>query len=590
MKNKHFIELHKNYLLDALQQIESDYNPRIQLLSRPFSSPGYHTTLKGVETVHPTRDAAKYALALLDSELPQYEQRAFDILYKVISLQDTNRDNDTYGIWSWFYEEPLTRMAPPDWNWADFIGKLLVVGAKRHGHRMPAELRSAVEESVAHACEAIIIRDVGPSYTNIAIMGALVTIIAGEHYERQEIKAYGLQRLESFYEFSQRLGTFQEYNSPAYTLLAIAELSKLHTESNDERVRSLSTNLLNMSWKSVASHFHPASRQWAGPHSRSYSTLLNRHAQSFIQLATGGTVVFCPWERLAYDTEWYGNDIDCPQSYYRYFLNEEEREIREVYERNEQTKEEKLAVTYMTPAFTLGTFREDIAWNQRRCFIAYVRNGLESVYLRMRVLHDGYDYCSAVISAAQHRSQALIGVRYLTHGGDTHPNLDRINGTIEASDLRIRFELGGNVDGVSGSVDGDTVHIRIDETLIAIKRLYAVFSNGQSPERQWQWEQSQQRKQPNSGENDDGSLNFDCVIHAGERKTIDFRTIERAAMLFSFAMGGTGVRSGEPDLADLTLLSGDSVEELDDAVLARMSGGDCPLELQVKWKPQSVNR
>ena len=50
-------------LLDrALTGPDEQYDHAQQMIQRPFSSPGYHTTLTG-GTVHPTREAATYPAA-----------------------------------------------------------------------------------------------------------------------------------------------------------------------------------------------------------------------------------------------------------------------------------------------------------------------------------------------------------------------------------------------------------------------------------------------------------------------------------------------------------------------------------------------
>ena len=105
----------KARLLRALQPLDQKYDPAEQMLRQPFSSPGYHTTLHG-GWVHPTRDALQYAVALLDTGEPERLTRAEAILRRVVALQDTDPTSKTYGIWSWFMEEPLPKMSPPDWN------------------------------------------------------------------------------------------------------------------------------------------------------------------------------------------------------------------------------------------------------------------------------------------------------------------------------------------------------------------------------------------------------------------------------------------------------------------------------------------
>jgi hypothetical protein len=65
----------KARLLKALEGPDRQYDPQEKMLKKGFGSPGYHTTLTG-GTVHPTRDALGYAVALLDTGEPERLKRA----------------------------------------------------------------------------------------------------------------------------------------------------------------------------------------------------------------------------------------------------------------------------------------------------------------------------------------------------------------------------------------------------------------------------------------------------------------------------------------------------------------------------------
>lgn len=145
----------------ALASWNSQYDPAEQMVRRPFSSPGYHTALTG-GFVHPTRDSLNYALGLLDTGRPEDLVRATAVVRRVVALQDSDPASQTYGIWSWFLEEPLAQMRPPDWNWADFNGVTLLQIARDHRARLPADLARAVDASILHACRAIKKRNVRP--------------------------------------------------------------------------------------------------------------------------------------------------------------------------------------------------------------------------------------------------------------------------------------------------------------------------------------------------------------------------------------------------------------------------------------------
>lgn len=226
-------------LLEQLARWHEEYTPELRMVRKPFHTPGYHSTLKNVAFTHPTLAACVYALGLLDSRQPLHVEKAHGILEQVISLQDQNPDNATFGIWSWFYEEPLEMMAPPDWNWADFCGKRLVLAEQRHSDLLSSGLREQIRHALYCACDAIIKRNVGPSYTNIAIMGAFVTLLTGEVYGEAKYLNYGLERLRLFRAYTKQLGTFQEYNSPTYTIVAIQELSSIYTATQVAEAKSL---------------------------------------------------------------------------------------------------------------------------------------------------------------------------------------------------------------------------------------------------------------------------------------------------------------------------------------------------------------
>ncbi|MEK3761645.1 hypothetical protein MKZ07_24960 [Paenibacillus sp. FSL P4-0338] len=588
-------------LIHKMAGLESRYDPAICMLRSPLSSPGYHTTLKQAEFIHSTRDSLSYALGLLDTELARYEQRAFDIILQVISLQDMDPAHDTFGIWSWFYEEPLDQMAPPDWNWADFCGSRLVQALSRHGHRFPDDLREAAVLSIECACEAIIRRNVGLDYTNIAIIGAFVTRIAGEKLGRKDYADYGLERLRRLHAHTLKHGAFQEYNSPVYTYIAILELSKLQSESSDSRVKAWTGELLELTWRTVAGYYHPATAQWSGPHSRCYGVLLEDQSKAFLQLATGGAVMFFPWEELPYEEEWYMSGIHCPPAYLDRFKVPDTKEVRQRLEgegegkgkgegreleegrRGEQGKDRergvelelelgegwkgeqglgqvhrqrqeyggKWAVTYMTPQWSMGSFTHSDLWNQRRPLLIYADHYGQPAYIRLRCLHDGYDYCSARFQSLQEAGHVLFGIDFITDGGDTHPNLDRTGGVIAASDLRLRLEVGGALEGVTAGLTEKGALISIGGTVFSLTTWFAAFSGPVDARNRLAWEVHKA----------DGHMNIDMILYAGPRRSLDFTSMQQAALVFSLEVREEGELSFAPLL-----------EPTDEGAL-RVSGG-----------------
>lgn len=413
-------------VLARLREEESHYNPELRLLRAAFHSPGYHTTLTKDKYpyVHNTRESLDYAFRLLESENQDYRQRALDIIERIISLQETDPGKPTYGIWSWFYEEPLEKMSPPDWNWADFLGKTLLKILYGHESRLPSELAERVRESVCRACDAIIKRNVGPGYTNIAIMGALVTILAGELLAREDYLQYGVRRLEIFNEYTGRTNSFEEYNSPTYTALALVELTDLDRLANHPGVKELSSKLLELGWRSIAMHYHPATGQWAGPHSRCYGTLLN-----------------------GFPLEFLNKSADVLNRYKDIYEGQHRREFSETVKLHPKGFRIE-SHTCLDDRLALGTFDREVMWNQRRNLVAYTSNGGKPGYVHLRFLKDGYDFSSAAFLSKQEGLKVLFGIAFATNGGDRTPVLDMIQGRFEAFDLRLRLEIGGSLEGV----------------------------------------------------------------------------------------------------------------------------------------------
>ena len=112
----------KMSLQSFLDRWDKSYRDECQMVGQSLNSPGYHTTVRDGTWVHQTRSGVDYAIALLQSGDPARVERARLVVAKVLTLQDANPTSPTYGIWPWLLEEPLAKMSPPDWNWADFIG------------------------------------------------------------------------------------------------------------------------------------------------------------------------------------------------------------------------------------------------------------------------------------------------------------------------------------------------------------------------------------------------------------------------------------------------------------------------------------
>jgi hypothetical protein len=436
--------------LDVLEENNKLYDFDVKLLKEPFSSPGYHTQYKG-STVHKTYTSAVYALALLDAGEyagKAYNGRACGIIDKIVSLQDTCPDSPTFGIWPWFYEEPLVDMNPPDWNWADFLGKELLQIAVDYPDALGKERLERVINAINCACRSIIRREVTISYTNIAVMDSIVTIMAGEYFNEPEFFNffnYGKNKIRKIREHTAVNG-LTEYNSPTYTTIVLRDISTALQYVKDVECIEDFKFIRDAAWKCAGEHWFYNLSEWAGPHARAYSSFLSDELRSSIMYSVGGKD-FLRDIGLAF----FRTDLKCPEEYKHYFnVQGETREIRYDFCQNipgdehVQSAPALSACCYISDKFSLGSFNESLMWNQRRNLIAHYGTAGNPRYLNLRCLNGGYDFCAAAVNVVQSRGNALIIVSFDPKGGNTHPNLDKLkDGFAEIEDLRISFEIGG---------------------------------------------------------------------------------------------------------------------------------------------------
>jgi hypothetical protein len=541
-------------LKQALEPLHAQFNPVERMLRRPFSSPGYHTTLKG-GWVHPTRDALNYAVACLDTGESELGDRAQAILDRVLDLQDTDAGSRTYGIWPWFLEESLEQMSPPDWNWADFCGVALLQVALDHAGRLDPELRDRVDAAIRHAARSIQRRNVGPAYTNIAIMGTYVTLVAGELYGDAVLAEYGAARLRRFYEYTQHHGAFTEYNSPTYTVVALRELGRLLAHVRDSESRGWVEWLYRLAWEEIAVHFHAPTRQWSGPHSRAYSTRLPEAVLALIQRGTEGRVDFGAG---AVNLESYRIPLLCPAEFEGAFRATEPRTFQRAFLREMPPL---VGTTHLEAAYTLGSINRGDLWNQRRPLLAYWGMAEKVGYLRLRLLRDGYDFAAGQFFSQQGQGRVLGAVIFATDGGQTHVSLDRMQGgRTEAADFRLRFEFGGLGDGVvvepPREVHG-AVNLQVGELRIGVAVAYAAFGA-----ESLRWEVTRE------GE----ITGLDLVMLDGGKRTLDFGALERAAVGLMVQLG-----CGEPPELRADAVMGEG--------LLRLRSGDMTLAVPVRPGP-----
>jgi hypothetical protein len=189
---------------------------------------------------------------------------------------------------------------------------------------------------------------------------------------------------------------------------------------------------------------------------------------------------------------------------------------------------EVIGKSYFTKDFVLSSVNQSSLWNQRRPLIAYWGTAQKPVSMQIRFLHDMYDYAAANIFCAQDSTNVLGVINFTTNGGDRHVTIDVIkNATIQATDLRLRFEFGGDINSVrfdTPEVAKNMVSGKSGNLNFRIEIPYQKFGDYQGS-----W----------SPGGDGKNKWVDFVIYSGNDKKFNFGKIQEAVLgiLFSLQTG-----------------------------------------------------
>lgn len=524
----------KEILLDYIEKMNPKYDSVGKMITKTLNSWNYHTDAQ-TGTYHEVRTSFAYAVALLDCGEKKYEQRAFDVIDKTISIQDTASNSVSKGVWPYYLEEPLaTKKSPIDYNWADFNAVSLLDIYMYHKNRIPKELLKKIENSLILAAEAVQKRNCGPGYTNIAIMGTYVTYVTSHLFGLTEMQEYAAKRLKIFYDYTLDKGGFSEYNSPTYSLVAIDELNRMQRNIVEPEAKKMIDELYDRCWEIIARHYHKPSAQWAGPHSRSYRTLVASSYYGLLKKASDGKI------DLGYDSQ--DRDVKLrhhiPESLLPYYISPEyPRTETYVFEKNEP---QVIGTTYLTDDYAVGSVSRSSLWNQRRPLTVYWGELNNSHYMQVRFLHDFYDFSTASIFTRQDRNNMLSTVNFADNGGDKHINIDMMkDGRFTAKDLRLRFEF-GNCKDFSADLPKrvtDGFMISADGLQFWLQMVHEKWDNLRC-----HWEKGSE-----------DSVNYaDLVIYEGPEKDFNLNKVDNAVFSFvmSVAKSGETVQTGKAIISE----------------------------------------
>jgi hypothetical protein len=414
--------------LAAMKEIgDRYYDPDDRLLTFPVH-PNVHIEYLDPGVVrHCTRESLYYALALLLAGGAENAARAGQIVERVADVQEqSDPAHPFYGLWHYYAEEPVLTWPVPDTNWADFNGMTLLMIWHRGGAQFAEPLRAKIREAIRRASVCIHRKNTDPHYTNIALKGTFVVMGAGELLGDKTLQDYGRERMRRIAATFDQADSFAEYNSPTYAAVSLGSLGAIQTFVQDEEVKKLALVIQHSFWRHVGRHFHAATGEMAGPHSRAYHLMIRESPAmmgSLIERATHGQVTY---DRTNDLHDVFGPiftcalDFDVSPEIEALFLQPgrtgEVREIARRFAAGGATE----TTTYLSPSFCVGTVNFQDGWEQRHNLIAYWAEGKQAGYLRHRYLHDARPCSGGYFTAAQNRG-CILAASFLSDFADDHP-------------------------------------------------------------------------------------------------------------------------------------------------------------------------
>ena len=505
----------KQTVKESLKRLHERYDPKEKMITSTLK--GFNFSIDAQSGVfHDVRGSIWYAVSLLDLSDGQYTKRAFDIIDKTITLQDQDPNSKSCGVWPYYMEEPLsTKKSPIDYNWADFNAVSLLDVWMGHQKKIPEKLKEEIKNSLILAAKSIQKRNVKNDYTNIAIMGTYVTYMVSHLFNLPEMQEYAQNRLQRFYEYTLEKGGFSEYNSPTYTIVALDDLSRMRLHIVEPGTKKIIDSLYYITWEMIARHYHQPSGQWAGPHSRSYSTLVR---PSFYALLNEAGKVGIGLEEKRSDVK---VKHDIPENLLHYFLAPEyPRSEIDVFEKVEP---QIIGTTFLTDKYALSSVSLSSLWIQRRPFLAYWGEPNNCKYLQIRFLHDNYDFTAANFYSQQNENKILAAINFSTNGGDKHPHIRLTDGKFKAKDLRLRFEFGNvKTDELSLPISNNILKMDIDNLVFDIQLCKSTFGQFKG-----HWEKGSE-----------GNASWiDFVIYSDVETDINLSKMNEAILAFTFSIG-----------------------------------------------------
>ena len=236
--------------------LPDDFDPQKHMIAK--------ITENGV--FHESRAGARLAEELVANGTPEDMALAEKVLTATLACQELRPDDPHYGNFYWMAEDDTVG----DLNAVEFNLERLIPMMLRYQDRLSSDMQARIRETIRLGLQAITKLDVRVTYSNIAVLDILNSVLGGEYLDDAVIRERGYQKLVDWMAYTNQHGIPREHNSPTYTPVIIRALNRLVDLAQHEPTRIRADTMIARMALSAGLHIHSGTGRWAGPHSRAY--------------------------------------------------------------------------------------------------------------------------------------------------------------------------------------------------------------------------------------------------------------------------------------------------------------------------------
>ncbi|KAK1467656.1 hypothetical protein CCUS01_07187 [Colletotrichum cuscutae] len=243
---------------------------------------------------HETRSSVWYATGLLQRNIGDDVAHATKIIKNVIRDQKKIPEEQWYGDYTVYPEEPTVGTAAypksiyNTWDpiWRGFIGTTLIVIYEEFRHLLSSDVQDLILESMynntigdSYRVGGVDDDNLYPSYSNPAIMRAIATGWTGRTLNDSNMTAAGEMYAQEILDLFDRNGTLSEFNSPTYAGVSIYSLTlwAKYMPSDSSLMGQHGGRMIKAIWESIAAMYNANLRNVAGLWDRTYGFDMNQY-------------------------------------------------------------------------------------------------------------------------------------------------------------------------------------------------------------------------------------------------------------------------------------------------------------------------